>query len=120
MLLLCALIFRAVAIEFRSKQPMRWWSQMWDVSFSVSSVVSAILIGIALGNLIYGIPLTPDHEYAGTFLGLLHPYAWLVGITTVALFMMHGAIYIVLKTEGDLHRQFRDRATQGIIFFVIC
>ena len=57
MLLLCALIFRAVAIEFRSKQPMRWWRQMWDVSFSVSSIVSSFLIGVALGNLIYGVPL---------------------------------------------------------------
>jgi len=120
MLLLCALIFRAVAIEFRSKQPMRWWRQMWDVSFSVSSIVSALLVGVALGNLIYGVPLGPDHEFAGTFLGMLHPYALLVGVTTLALFMMHGAIYVVLKTEGPLHDQFRERAISGIIFFIIC
>ncbi len=120
MLLLCCLIFRAVAIEFRSKQEMRWWRQAWDVSFSVSSIVSALLIGITLGNLIYGIPLSPDHEFIGTFLGMLHPYALLVGVTTVALFMMHGAIYVVLKTEGDLNKMFRGWVRYGIIFFVIC
>ena len=120
MLLLFALIFRAVAIEFRSKQPMRWWRQMWDVSFSVSSIVSSLLLGVALGNLIYGVPLAPDHEFAGTFLGMLHPYALLLGITTLALFMMHGAIYMVLKTEGALHDKFRRWVNNGIIFFVIC
>ena len=120
MLLLCALIFRAVAIEFRSKRPMRWWRQMWDVSFSVSSIVSALLVGVALGNLIYGAPLSPDHEFAGTFFGMLHPYALLIGMTTVALFMMHGAIYVVLKTEGPLHEKFRGWVNNGVIFFIIC
>ena len=74
-LLLFALIFRAVAIEFRSKQPMHWWRQMWDVSFSVSSIVSSLLIGVALGNIALGIPLAGDHEFAGSFFGLLNPYA---------------------------------------------
>lgn len=119
-LLLCALIFRAVAIEFRSKQSMRWWRQMWDVSFCVSSIASAFLAGVTLGNLIYGVPLASDHEFAGTFLGMLHPYALLIGLTTVALFMMHGAIYVVLKTEGPLHEAFRDRVKSAIIFFIIC
>jgi cytochrome d ubiquinol oxidase subunit II len=120
MLLLWCLIFRAVAIEFRGRQPMRWWRQMWDVSFSLSSLLSALLIGVALGNLAYGVPLSPEHEFAGTFFGLLNPYALLVGLTTVALLMMHGAIYVVLKTEGALHDKFRRWATNGIIFFVIC
>jgi len=120
MLLLVALIFRAVAIEFRSKQPMRWWRQMWDVSFSLSSILSALLIGVVLGNLISGLPLSPDHEFAGTLGGMLHPYALLVGITTVALFMMHGSIYVVLKTEGTIHDRFRRWANGGIIFFIIC
>ena len=57
MLLLAALIFRAVAIEFRSKQPMRWWRQMWDIGFSIGSVLSALLIGVALGNIASGVPL---------------------------------------------------------------
>src|SRR5579864_6656713 len=74
MLLLVALIFRAVAIEFRSKQPMKWWRTIWDVSFSVSSIVSSFLVGVAMGNIAWGIPLSADHEYAGTFLGLLKPF----------------------------------------------
>ncbi len=119
-LLLFALIFRAVAIEFRSKQPMHWWRQMWDVSFGVSSIVSSLLIGVALGNIALGIPLAGDHEFAGSFFGLLNPYALLVGITTVALFMMHGAIYLVLKTEGDLHNNLRRWVNNAIIFFIIC
>jgi len=119
-LILFALIFRAVAIEFRSKQPMHWWRQMWDVSFSAGSIVSSLLIGLALGNIALGIPLAGDHEFAGSFLGLLNPYALLVGLTTVALFMMHGAIYLVLKTEGDLHNNLRRWVNNAIIFFIIC
>jgi cytochrome d ubiquinol oxidase subunit II len=119
-LLLFALIFRAVAIEFRSKQPMLWWRQGWDVSFSVGSIVASLLIGIALGNIASGIPLGADHEYAGTFIGLLNPYSLLVGITTVALFMMHGSIYLVMKTEGDLHNKVRGWVNNAIVFFIIC
>jgi cytochrome d ubiquinol oxidase subunit II len=120
MLLLVMLIFRAVAIEFRSKQPMAWWRRTWDVSFSVASLVSSLLLGVALGNIARGVPLRADHEFAGTFLGLLNPYALLVGITTVALFMMHGSIYMVLKTEGPLHEKIRGWVNKGIIFFIIC
>ena len=119
-LLLFALIFRAVAIEFRSKQPMRWWRQMWDIGFSAGSIVSALLIGVAMGNIAQGIPIDANGEFAGTFLGLLQPYPLLLGVTTVALFMMHGAIYGVMKTEGDLHDRLRGWAMNSIIFFVIC
>ena len=119
-LLLVALIFRAVAIEFRSKQPMRWWRQMWDIGFSVGSILSSLLIGVALGNIAWGVPIAANGEFAGTFLGLLMPYPLLVGVTTVALFMMHGAIYGVMKTEGELHDKLRLWAMRCIIFFVIC
>ena len=120
MLLLASLIFRAVAIEFRSKQPMCWWRQMWDVSFSIGSIMSALLIGIALGNLAWGVPVDANGEFAGTFLGLLKPYPLLMGVTTLALLMMHGAIYGALKTEGAFHDKLRDWAMRSIIFFVIC
>ncbi len=105
-----SLIFRAVAIEFRSKQPMAWWRGAWDVSFSLASVVGSILVGVALGNIARGIPLAADHEYTGTFLGLLNPYALMVGVTTLALFTMHGNIYVLLKTEGAL----QDRARRWV------
>ncbi len=120
MLLLFCLIFRAVAIEFRSKQEMAWWRRMWDVSFFVSSVLASFLIGVALGNIGIGIPLDSNHEFTGTFLGLLNPYAILVGVTTVSLFMMHGAIYVVMKTEGELHDKVRGWVNNAIIFFIIC
>jgi cytochrome d ubiquinol oxidase subunit II len=119
-LLLVALIFRAVAIEFRSKQPMRWWRQMWDIGFSAGSVLSSLLIGVAMGNIAWGIPIDDRGEFAGTFWSLLHPYALLLGITTVALFMMHGAIYALMKTEGPLHDKLRRWINQCIIFFLIC
>jgi cytochrome d ubiquinol oxidase subunit II len=119
-LLLFSLIFRVVAIEFRSKRQERWWRQTWDISFSVGSLSSALLIGVALGNIAWGIPIDANGEFAGTFLGLLKPYPLLVGVTTVALFMMHGAIYGVMKTEGALHDKLRGWAMNSIIFFVIC
>ena len=120
MLLLAALIFRAVAIEFRSKQPMRWWRQMWDVGFFIGSLLSSLLIGVAMGNIALGVPIDAHGEFAGTFFGLLKPYPLLLGITTVALFMMHGSIYAVMKTEGEFHDKVRSWVNNCIIFFVIC
>ena len=119
-LLLFGLTFRAVAIDFRSKLVSKAWRQFWDISFSVSSIVSALLIGVALGNIAYGIPLDAGKEFVGTFFGLLHPYALMVGITTVSMFMMHGAIYAVMKTEGDLQDKLRGWVNPTIIFFIIC
>lgn len=118
--LLVALIFRAVAIEFRSKRPSKRWRQTWDVSFSVSSIVSSLLMGVALGNIVIGIPLTAEGEYLGGLLGLLRPYPLFVGITTVALFAMHGGIYVVMKTEGELQAQVRSWINPLIGIFVIC
>lgn len=120
MLLLFVLIFRAVAIEFRSKQEARWWRQMWDTLFSIASIFIAFLAGVALGNIITGVPVSADKEFAGSFFGLINPYTVLVGITTVALFMMHGAIYLVLKTEGEVQQKIKGWVNNSIIFFVIC
>lgn len=120
MLFLAMLIFRAVAIEFRSKEKWGWWRTLWDWSFSVSSILISFLIGVSLGNLVWGVPVGPDKEFAGTFLGLLHPYALLVGVMTTALFMMHGAIYAVMKTEGALHEKLRGWVNPCIIFFIMC
>jgi len=120
MLLLFCLIFRAVSIEFRSKQPMRWWRRLWDFNFSMGSLVAALLIGVAVGNIAWGIPLDYRYEFMGSFWGLLHPYALLVGITTVALFMMHGSIYVVMKTEGELHDRVRGWVRNTMIFFILC
>lgn len=120
MLLLFSLIFRAIAIEFRSKQPSRLWRQIWDISFSVSSILTSFLLGVVVGNLIWGIPLGADKEFQGNFWTLLHPYTILVGITAVALFMMHGAIYVVMKTEGEIQKKIRGWINNCVIFFIIC
>jgi cytochrome d ubiquinol oxidase subunit II len=119
-LLLVALIFRGVAIEFRSKQPMRWWRQTCDIGFSAGSIVTSLLIGVAIGNIAQGIPLDEHGEFAGTFCGLLGAYPLLLGVTTVALFMMHGSIYALTKTEGELHDRLRRWAGNTIILFITC
>jgi cytochrome d ubiquinol oxidase subunit II len=119
MLLLAALIFRAVAIEFRSKRPSPAWRRSWDVAFSAGSVLSSFLLGVAIGNFAWGMPLDANREFAGTFVGLLHPYALLTGLLTVALFMMHGAIYVVLKTDGELQAQARGWVNPCIIVFIM-
>jgi cytochrome d ubiquinol oxidase subunit II len=120
MALLCALIFRAVAIEFRSKHPSRRWRAIWDAGFAGGSVVSTLLIGVAMGNIARGIPIDARGEFAGSFLGLLNPYALLMGATTATLFAMHGAMYLVLKTEGDLQATVRRWVNPLIIAFTLC
>lgn len=120
MALLCALIFRAVAIEFRSKHPSPRWRAFWDRSFAFGSLGSALLIGIAMGNIAWGVPIDARGEFAGSFFGLLRPYALLMGVTTVALFAMHGAIYLVLKTDGELQARLRARVNPLIIAFILC
>jgi cytochrome d ubiquinol oxidase subunit II len=118
-LLLVGLIFRAVAIDFRSKRSAAWWRRLWDISFCVSSIFSSLLVGVALGNVARGIPLDAHYEFAGSFIGLLNPYSLLIGVTTVALFTMHGSIYLVMKTEGELHDTIRGWINPAIIAFVI-
>jgi cytochrome d ubiquinol oxidase subunit II len=119
MILLTGLIFRAVAIEFRSKQPMAWWRWTWDTLFSLASFIIAFSLGLTLGNLIRGIPLDAHKEFIGTLTDLLNPYACLVGLLTVSLFMMHGSIFILMKTEGEFHDKMRTRANPCIIFFIL-
>lgn len=119
MLLLSGIIFRAVAIEFRSKRPSSWWRWTWDVLFSLASLTIALSLGIAIGCLIQGIPLDEHKEFTGDYRSYLTPYTFIVGMMTVALFAMHGAIYILMKTEGALHDKIRDRVNPCIIFFII-
>jgi len=99
---------------------MRWWRRMWDVGFSAGSVLSSLLIGVAMGNIAWGIPLDARGEYAGSFATLLGPYPVLVGVTTLALFTMHGAIYALMKTDGPLHDRLRGWINNCVIFFIIC
>ena len=119
MLLLAALIFRAVSIEFRSKEPGKAWRQGWDIAFSLGSFLAAFLIGVALGNITRGIPLDSQGDFIGTFTGLLNPYSLLLGVTVVALFAMHGAIFLVMKTEGELQATIKGWVPRLIGVFLI-
>lgn len=120
MLLLTGIIFRAVAIEVRSKQPMAWWRWTFDILFSFASFVIALGLGVVMGNLIQGIPLDANKEFTGDLTNLIDPYNLLVGVMAVAVFFMHGAIYILMKTEGDLHEKMREWVNPAIIFFIMC
>ncbi len=103
MLLLVALIFRAVAMEFRSKVEAPSWRNFWDKAFGIGSLLPAILFGVAVGNILRGVPVDANGTYTGTFLQLLNPYSILIGLVSLAFFVAHGAIYLTLKA-GDEYR----------------
>lgn len=105
LLILLALIARGVAFEYRNKRPEASWKRRWDHAIFFGSLLPAVLWGVAFANILRGVPLTADHEYAGGLLNLLNPYALLGGVTTAALFLTHGAVFIALKTVGDVRHR---------------
>lgn len=107
MIFLAGIIFRAVAIEFRSKMTHPRWRTCWDIAFSVGSFIIAFVLGVLLGNLVQGIPLDQEGTFSGSFWSFFTPYTILTGCTAITLFMMHGAIYLNMKTEGELHKKTR-------------
>lgn len=120
MLFLLFIIFRAISIEFRSKEPYVWWRTMWDIFYSVSSIALAFLLGILMGNVLQGIAIGKNHEYqGGVLLDFINPYALMVGFTTLSLFMIHGTIYLLLKTEGKLYEKLTFISQNTFIFFII-
>ncbi len=104
MILLFALIFRAVSIEFRSKRQSPAWRHFWDYSFCGASLLATLLFGVAAGNALAGMPVNAQGVYAGTFFDLIRPYPVLIGLLTVSFAAMHGAIYLYMKTEGELQK----------------
>ncbi len=119
MLLLFSLIGRAISIEFRSKEPMKWWRRFWDTSYFLSSFVISLLLGVALGNVLQGIAIDVNGDYTGSFLDFLNPYALLTGLTVVALYTMHGALYLTMKTEGRLFAKLSLLVRGTMIFFLV-
>jgi cytochrome bd ubiquinol oxidase subunit II len=119
MIFLVGLIFRAISIEFRSKEPWLWWRKAWDISYCVSSIVISLSLGLMLGNVVGGLPLDGNHDFAGNWLTFFNPFAILVAITTLALFMMHGAIFLTMKTENRLFVKLHVLANNFIVFFVV-
>jgi cytochrome d ubiquinol oxidase subunit II len=108
MLLLIGLISRAVSMEFRSKVESERWKKFWDWSFFGGSATATLLFGVAIGNAVLGIPLDRAGNFTGTILDQLNPYTVLVGLMTVALFAMHGGLFLYLKTEGEFQNRLRD------------
>jgi len=120
MLVLFVMILRTVSMEFRSKEASPRWRSSWDAVFAVSSIGLAFLFGVAFGNILSGVPLDADGNMTVHLIDLLTPFALLVGLTTVAMFAMHGSLYLVLKTEGELQARVK-RAAPALMatFFVL-
>jgi cytochrome d ubiquinol oxidase subunit II len=118
MALLFALIFRAVSIEFRSKRPGAFWRRGFDVAFAAGSGLAALLFGVAVGNAMLGIPLDARGDATGGLREQLHPYALLVGLLVVALFALHGASYLCLRTSGPLQARAHAAAWRSFGIFL--
>ena len=112
LLILVALIVRGVAFEYRAKRDDPTWRARWDLAIFWGSLLPAVLWGVAFGNIVRGVPIDADLEYVGGFFNLLNPYALLGGLTTLLLFLTHGAMYVGLKTDGPIRREARALATR--------
>jgi len=111
LLVLAALILRPVGFKFRSKMPGARWRTNWDWALFVGGAVPSLVFGVAMGNLIEGVPFSFDSELRATYtfglLYLLNPFALLSGLVSVAMLVTHGAVYLAMKTDGDLARRAR-------------
>jgi len=107
LLILVALIVRGLAFEYRAKRDDATWRARWDKAIFFGSLLPAILWGVAFANIVRGVPIDADKEYVGTTLTLLNPYALLGGVTTLLLFLTHGALFLALKTDGDIRHRAR-------------
>jgi cytochrome d ubiquinol oxidase subunit II len=116
-LLLGALILRAISIEFRSMETNRLWRLGWDVGFTLGSAAAVILFGVALGNVLRGIPIDADGGYRGGLVGLLNPFAISIGVMALGLAVLQGSAWLVIKTEGAV--QARARRTGAVALGLI-
>jgi cytochrome d ubiquinol oxidase subunit II len=105
LIILVALIIRGVAFEYRGKHDSDRWRRGWDAAIFLGSLVPALLWGVAFGNIVRGLPLNAAGHFTGNFFTFLNPYALLGGVTTLALFTLNGALFLALKTTGDLRRR---------------
>lgn len=114
-LILVGLIVRGVAFEYRSKYGRAEWRQRWDIAIVISSAIPALLWGVAFSNIVRGVPLEKINghiEYTGGFFNLLNPYSLLGGLVTLTVFLTHGAIFLSLKTAGEIRVKSRRLATR--------
>jgi cytochrome d ubiquinol oxidase subunit II len=121
-LLLLALILRAVSFEFRKYVVSQRFKYLWDLAFGLGSLIPAVLYGVAIGNVMRGLPIELVNGKVSssiTFLGLLNPYSLLIGILSLVLFIMHGAIYLTLKSEGEQQEKMVSWANKTWIVLVV-
>jgi cytochrome bd ubiquinol oxidase subunit II len=126
MLVLLGLILRAVSMEFRGKVASASWRRLWDLAFGFGSFLPAVLFGVAVGNILRGLPLVVIEgvhggvtEFGGTFLGLLNPFALLCGVLGLIMFVTHGALYMAIKSEGSLRERLLGLASKTWIAWVV-
>ncbi|MFE2033839.1 cytochrome d ubiquinol oxidase subunit II [Streptomyces scopuliridis] len=110
LLILVCLIVRGVAFEYRAKRPEENWQRNWENAIFWTSLIPAVLWGVAFGNIVRGVKIDAHKEYVGTLGDLLNPYAILGGLVTLALFTFHGAVFAALKTVGDIRVRARKLA----------
>jgi len=111
-LMLLCLILRGVSFEFRSLEEGEKWRSFWDWAIFSTSLVTALLWGVAMSNLIHGVPIDAEMNYTGTFFTLLNPFCLVGGLAFVALFTLHGATFIALKTGGGMDEKARSMASK--------
>lgn len=119
MLLLVGLIFRATSIEFRNQVESEVWKKFWDKAFSISSLIVALLLGVALGNIYIGIPLDGQMNYTGSFFTLLRPVPLCIGLTGVFMIVTQGAAYLTLKTDGNLQQSAQGWVRKSWMLFIV-
>jgi cytochrome bd ubiquinol oxidase subunit II len=106
-LLLISLIIRGVAFEYRGKRDAAQWRRTWDVGLTVGSLLAPFVIGIALGDLLHGLPIDSSQNYTGTFWEVFQPYGVFTGVTLVLICLLHGATFLSLRTTGTLRERSR-------------
>ncbi|UGY92510.1 cytochrome d ubiquinol oxidase subunit II [Streptomyces gobiensis] len=111
LIILVCLIVRGVAFEYRAKRPEEHWQRNWEHAIFWTSLLPAFLWGVIFANIVYGVRIGPDKEYAGSFFDLLNTHAILGGLVTLTLFTFHGAVFTALKTVGDIRIRARRLAT---------
>jgi cytochrome bd ubiquinol oxidase subunit II len=104
-LLLASLIVRGVAFEYRGKRDAVRWRRSWDVLLTVGSLLAPFLIGVALGDLLHGLPINSSQNYTGSFWDLFQPYGVFAGVTLVLICLLHGATFLGVKTSGDMYER---------------
>ena len=119
MLLLFALIVRAVAFEFRDQVDNDTWRTFWDYCLAVGSFLPALLLGVAFANIFKGIPFDQNGVYQGTLFTLLNPYGLAGGVFFVMMFLVHGALWLAIKSEGTLHDRAASTATKLWPFLLV-